>query len=47
MTSCDGKGAPVKGCACGFCRSVYGDPIPEHVRLDGPSGDFLEDDDGD
>lgn len=46
MTTCGGKGEPVQGCPCFFCRSVR--PVPEPVqvkeRISFPSGDFTEDD---
>ncbi len=44
MIRCEGKGAPVRGCACPWCLSVYGKPVPETVRLGGPTGDFDDED---
>lgn len=43
---CAGKGAPVQGCDCPWCR-VLRPPQAPHAdlppRLDAPHGDFLED----
>jgi hypothetical protein len=44
VATCHGRGAPITGCPCGWCRIARPAPLPEPVRerLSFPSGELTE-----